>query len=177
MFRQQIFPFIFTENTQSQTDNGPQMDHPVAAAVVIAEFMNLSVTIVTAGNAIVRSSRLNLNVFQPAEFQTLLFVSRLQETTATTTAIIIGAVGLHIDKIFFPHDGFDHEPKIFGNRVAITFAHNLAGILCREFYFQIFVPVGIDIELSFPNPLGVVFIDVFDFKFVGNVEFFQSCQD
>ena len=77
MFRQQIFSFIFAENTQRQADNGPQMDHPIAAAEMLTEFMNLGVTIVAAGNTIVRSGRLNLIVLQAAEFQALLFVSRL----------------------------------------------------------------------------------------------------
>jgi hypothetical protein len=129
MFRQQIFPFIFTENTQSQADNGPQMDHPIAGAVMITEFMNLRVTVVTSGDAIVRFGRLNLNVFQPAEFQALRFVSRLQKTAAAAATIIVGAVGLHIDKIFFPHHGFYDKTKIFGDRVAITFAYDLARIL------------------------------------------------
>ena len=60
MFRQQIFPFIFAENTHGQADKGPQMDHAIAAAVVLTEFMNLGVTVVTAGNAIVGSGGLNL---------------------------------------------------------------------------------------------------------------------
>ena len=77
MLRQQIFPFIFAENTQRQADNGPQMDHSIAAAVMLTEFMDLCVTIVTAGNTIVRFGRLNLVVLQPAEFQALLFLSRL----------------------------------------------------------------------------------------------------
>ena len=177
MFRQQIFPFIFTENTQRQADNGPQMDHPITGTVMITEFMNLSVTIMTAGNAIIRFGRLNLIVLQPAEFQTLRFVSRLQETAAAAAAIIVGAVGLHIDKIFFSHDGLDHKPKIFGNRVAITFAYDLARILNRKFDFQIFVPIRVDLELTLADPFGIVFIDVFDDKVMLDVEFFQSCQD
>ena len=71
----QIFPFVFTEDTQGQTDNGPQMDDTIPATVMITEFMNLGVAVVTACNTIVRSGRLNLIVLQPAEFQALLFVS------------------------------------------------------------------------------------------------------
>jgi hypothetical protein len=153
------------------------MDHSIAAAVMLTEFMNLGVTIVTTGHTIIRSGGLNLNVFQPAEFQALPFVSGLQKTTAAAAAIVVGAVGLHIDKIFLPYDGFHHKPKIFGDRVAITFAYNLTGILDREFDFQILVPIRVHVEFSFPDPLGIVFIDVLDLKFMGNVEFFQSCQD
>ena len=63
MSRQQIFPFIFAENTHSQADKGPQMDHSIAAAVVLAEFMNLGVTVMTAGDAIIGTGGLNLFIF------------------------------------------------------------------------------------------------------------------
>ena len=70
-----------------------------------------------------------LTIPPEAEFQALLFVSRLQKATTSAAAIVVGAVGLHINKIFFSHHGFHHKTKIFGNRVAITFAYNLARIL------------------------------------------------
>ena len=77
MFGQQILPFILAENAQSQTDNSPQMDYAIATAVMITEFVDLGVTIMTSGNAIVRSGNLNLIVLKPAEFQALFLVSRL----------------------------------------------------------------------------------------------------
>ncbi len=43
--------------------------------------------------------------------------------------------------------------------------------------FQILVPIGIDRELSFPDPFCIVFINVLDDKLMLDVEFFQSCQD
>ncbi len=135
MLGQQIFAFIFAEDTQSQADNGPQMNHTIAAAVVLAELMNLGMTVMTAGDAIIGAGSLNLNVLQPAEFQALLFVSRLQKTAATAATIIVGAVGLHIDKIFLSYDGFHHKTQIFGDRVAIAFTYNLAGILDRKLDF------------------------------------------
>jgi hypothetical protein len=177
MFRQQIFPFIFAQNTQSQADKGPQMKHAIATAVMLTEFMNLGMTIVTAGNTIVRSGHLNLSVFQPTEFKALLFVSGLQKTTPSAATVIIGPIGLHVDKVFLPHHGFYHKAQILGDGVSVAFAHNLARILDREFDLQILVPVRIDIQLSLPNPLGVVLINAFNLKFVGNIEFFQSCQD
>jgi hypothetical protein len=84
---------------------------------------------------------------------------------------------MHLDKIFFTHHGFDHKSQIFGNGVSVTFAYNLTGVLNRELDFQVLVPVGVDIQLPLPDPLGIVFIDVFDFKFVVYIELFQSCQD
>jgi hypothetical protein len=153
------------------------MDNTIASAVMLTEFMNLGVTIVTTGNTIVRPGRLNLNVLQPAEFQALLFVSRLQKTTTAAAAIVVGPVGLHVDKILFPHHGLYHKAQIFGDGISIAFAYNLTGILDRKFNFQILVPVGIYTQFSLPNPLGVVCIEVFNLKFMGDVEFFQSCQN
>jgi hypothetical protein len=101
----------------------------------------------------------------------------LQKAAAAATAIIIGSVRVHLDKIFLAHDRLDGKSKIFGNGVPEAFAHDLARILNGKFNLQILVPVGIDLQFSFPNPLRIVFVNVFHLKIVGNVEFFQSCQD
>ena len=85
------------------------MHHPITTAVVLAKLMNLGMAVVTTCNAIVRSGRLNLTVFQATEFQTGLLIPGLQKTATTTAAIIIGTVRMHLDKIFFAHHGFDHK--------------------------------------------------------------------
>ena len=103
--------------------------------------------------------------------------SGLEKTAAAAAAVIVGFVGRHVDKILFAHNGFNHESQIIGNRIAKCFTHELAGILNREFHLQVLVPVGIDLQLSFPDPLGIILNDAFDFKIVGNVEFFQSGPD
>jgi hypothetical protein len=46
-----------------------------------------------------------------------------------------------------------------------------------EFYFQVCVPVGIDLELSFPDPFCIVGINILDFEVVLEVEFFQPGPD
>jgi hypothetical protein len=51
-----------------------------------------------------------------------------------SVTIVVGAVGLHVDKIFFPHNSFHNKTKIFGDRVAIAFPYNLARILDRKLY-------------------------------------------
>ena len=84
---------------------------------------------------------------------------------------------MHFNKIFFAHDRFNHKSQIFGNGIAKGLAHDLAGILHGKFDFQLLVPVGIDLESSFPDPFGIIFVDVFDDKVMLDVEFFQSCQD
>ena len=111
------------------------MDYSIAAAVMLAEFMNLRMTVVTAGNTIDCSGGLNLNVLHPAVFQALLLVSRLQKATTAAITVIVGAVGLHIDKIFFPHDGFNHKTQILGDGIPVAFTYNLARILDGKFDF------------------------------------------
>ena len=111
------------------------MYHPITTAVVLAKLMNLGMAVVTTCNAIVRSGRLNLIVFQATEFQPSILVSGLKKTTPTTAAVIIGTVRMHLDKIFFAHHGSDHKAQIFGNGVSVTFAHDLAGILDRKLDF------------------------------------------
>jgi hypothetical protein len=131
----------------------------------------------TAGDTIIRAGFLNLVILQLAELQALLLETGLEKTAAAAATIIVRLVGLHINKIFFPDNGLDHEAQILGNRIPIGLAHDLTGVLHRKFNFQILVPVGIDLELSLADPFGIVFIDVLDDKIVLDVEFFQSCQD
>jgi hypothetical protein len=153
------------------------MHDGIIAAVMFTELMNLGMAVMAAGDTIVRAGRLYLFVLQPAEFQTLLFHAGLEETATAAAAIIVGPVGDHINKIFFADDRFDHIAQIFGNGIAKRLAHDLTGVLDGKFNFEVFVPVGVDLEPAFPDPFGIVFIDVFDDKVVFDVEFFQSCQD
>ena len=144
---------------------------------MLTELMNLGMAIMAAGDTVIRTSRLYLVVLQLAEFQTLFFHAGLQETASPAATIIVGSVGLHINKIFFPDDRFDHIAQIFGNGIPITLAYDLTGVLDGKFNFQILVPIGIDLEPSLADPFGIVFIDVLDDKIMFDVEFFQSCQD
>ena len=144
---------------------------------MLTELMNLGMAIMAAGDTVIRTGRLYLVVLQLAKFQTIFLHSGLEETAAAPTAIVVGSVGSHIYKVFFPDDRFDHIAQIFGNGIPITLAHDLTGVLDRKFNFQILVPIGIYLELSLANPFCIVFIDVLDDKVVLDVEFFQSCQD
>ena len=84
---------------------------------------------------------------------------------------------MHFDEIFFSHHRLHRIPKVFGHRVPKGLAHQLAGVLNREFDFEVLVPVGIDLQLSFPDPLGIILNDTLDLKVVLDVEFFQSEPD
>ena len=153
------------------------MHDGVITAVMLAELMNLGMAIMAAGDTVIRTGFLDLLVFQPAECQTLLFHTGLEKPAAATAAIVVGPVGNHIHKIFFSDNRFDHISQVLGNGIAKSLAHDLTGVLDGEFNLEVLVPVGIDLEPSFPDPFGIVFIDVFDDKVMLDIELFQSCQD
>jgi hypothetical protein len=173
----QVFTFVRPQYPQRKTDKRPQVDNGVATAEMFAQFMNLGMAVVTPGDTIVGARCLDLLVFQLSVFQPFFPKARLQESAAAAAAIIVGPVRLHINEIIFTHYGLDDKAQIFRDGVPIRLPHNLAGILNGKLYFQIFVPVGIDLQFSFPDPFGVIFINVFDDKIMLNIEFFQSCQD
>jgi len=173
----QISPFVRAQHTHGQAEERPDVDHGIAAAVVLAELMDLGVAVVAAGNAVSRPGFLDLVVLEPAELQALLLEAGLEKSAPAAAAVVVGPVGLHIDKVFFAHNGFNHESQIFRNRIAVALAYDLAGILNRKFDLQVLVPVGIDLQPALADPFGIVFINVLDDKVVLDVELFQSCQD
>jgi hypothetical protein len=173
----QIHPFVRTQYPQRKADERPHMHNGIIAAVMLTELVNLGMAIMAAGDTVIRAGRLYLFVLQPAELQPLFFLAGLEKATAAAATIIVGPVGHHIHKVFFADDRFDHVSQIFGNGIAKGLAHDLTGVLDGKFNFEVLVPVGIDLEPSFPDPLGIVLIDVLDDKVMLNVEFFQSCQD
>ena len=153
------------------------MNHTVISAVVFAQFMDLCVAVVAGGNTVIRFGCLNLVVLDLTVFKPFFLEPGLQETAAATAAEVVRPVGVHGDKVFFTDHGFDHEAQVFGNRVPVALANDLAGILDREFDLQVLVPVGIDLQFAFTNPFCIILIDTFDFKVVCDVEFFQSGPD
>ena len=104
-------------------------------------------------------------------------ISRLQISTASATAVIIGFIGGHVDEIFFTDNRFDHKPEVVSHRIPKGLSHQLAWILDRKLDFEVLVPVGIYLESSFPDPFGIKLNNTDDFKIVLYVEFFQSGPD
>ena len=109
--------------------------------------------------------------------KTLFFEARLQESAAAAAAVVVGTVGLHVDEVFFANNSLDHVAQVIGNGVAETLANDLAGVLHRKLDFQVFVPVGVDFQFPFADPLGIVFINIFYLEVVFEVKFFQSGPD
>ena len=153
------------------------MDNGIVATVVLAQFMNLGMAVVATGNTIIGTCFLDLLVFKFSVFQAFCLISRLQKSAAAAAAVIVGSIGLHVDKVFFTDNGFDNKAQVFGYGVSVAFANDLAGVLYGKLDFKILVPVGIDFESSFPDPFGIIFVNIFYFKIVLKVEFFQSGPD
>ncbi len=149
----------------------------VVGLIMLADVMYLSMAVVTGCNAVISAGSHDLFEFESAVGPPGFRDARLQKTAATAAAVVIGPVWKHIDEIVLAHNGFDDKPQILRHRISKGFPHQLAGILNRKLDFQVFVPVGIDLELSFPDPLRIILNDAFDFKIVGNVELFQSRPD
>ena len=173
----QVFPFVRPEYSQRKADQRPKVDHRVITAIMLTQFMNLGMAVMTSGNAVIGACCFNLIIFQLSIYQTLFLESGLQKSATAATAVVIGSVGLHINKIFFTHHRLDHKTKIICDRIAIAFSNNLTRILNGEFDLQILVPVGIYLQFAFTYPFGIIFINVFNFEVVFDVEFFQSGPD
>ena len=141
----QIFAFVRSEYSQGKTDECPHVNDGVIAPEVLTQLMDLGVTIVTAGDTIIRTGGFNLLIFYFSELHSLFFEAGLEKATAATAAIIVGPVGLHIDEILFTHHGLDDIAQIFRDGVTIRLPHNLTGILNGKLYFQVLVPIGIDL--------------------------------
>ena len=101
--------------------------------------------IVARCNAVIRLCCQNLVCFEFAVATTRLRISGLEKPSAAATAVVVRPVRVHFDKIFFTHHRFHRIPQIFSHRIPKSLSHQLAGILYREFDFQILVPVGIDL--------------------------------
>ena len=84
---------------------------------------------------------------------------------------------MHVDEVFLTHNGSYNESQVFGHRIAECFSDKLTGILNRERHLSFFVPVGVNLQFAFANPLGIILNDAFDLKIVVNFEFVQSGPD
>jgi hypothetical protein len=149
----------------------------VSAFKMLPDIMNLGMAVMARRDAVMRSGCHDLLEFEPAVSPPGFWKAGLQEPAAPTATVVVGAVRKHIHKIFLAYDGFNNKPKILSHRITKTFPDQLARVLNRKLDFQVLVPIGVDLEFSFPYPLGIILDDAFYLKIVRNVEFFQSSPD
>jgi hypothetical protein len=173
----QIFSFIGTQDAKGEAQKSPQMNGLPCMVIDITQIMDLGMTIVTWGNAIVCLGGQDLVCLGLPISPSFFGESGLEKTASAAAAKIVGLVGGHVDEVFFTHHGLDNVPEIIGNGISQCFSHQLAWILDSEFDLSVLVPVTAGFELSFLDPLCVELDDAQDFKFMLDVEFFQSCQD
>ena len=149
----------------------------VGALVMFCQIVNLRMTVVARRNTVLRLGLHNLFEFSFAVIATRFRITGLQKTAAPTTTVIIGSVGAHIDEVRFSHDGFNHHAKIFGHRIPQRFTNQLAKVLNGEFYTQVIIPAGVNVQFSFAYPLGIVFDNGSNLEIVLDIELVQSDPD
>ncbi len=148
-----------------------------SAFVMFAQIMDLGMAVVARGDAVGSPGFLDLFGFQAAIMPSGFRITGLEKPAAAAAAVIVRFVGGHVDEVFFADNRFHHKAQIVGNGIAEAFSNELAGILNRELDLEVLVPVGVDLQLAFPDPLRIVLDDALDFEIVGNFEFFQSGPD
>jgi hypothetical protein len=85
----QVGAFVRAENSKGKTHQRPKVHDRVSTAVMLAQFMDLGMTIMAARDAIVRSRGLDLFVLQLSIGKTLLLESGLQEAATAAAAVVI----------------------------------------------------------------------------------------
>jgi hypothetical protein len=112
---------------------------------MLLEIMDLGMAVVAGSDTIGRAGLIDLFKFALAIITARLRKTGLQKSAAAAAAVIVGAVGGHIDIILFTHNGPDNKSQIFSHRITQRFADELTGVLDRKFDPQFFVPVRIDL--------------------------------
>jgi hypothetical protein len=153
------------------------MRRVVLPAIMFFQIVNLCVAVVAGCQAVISTGFHDLFKLPFTVISPILGESRLKEPAAAATAVIVRPVRIHINKVFFTHHRFHYKSHVFRHRIAETLSYQLAGILYRELYLQVLIPVGIHFQLSLPNPLGIVLNDTFALEIVLNVESLQSDPD
>lgn len=153
------------------------MDDREVCTGCLAKIMDLGMAIVARSNAVIGLCCQNLVELDLAILTTFFSIPGLEKPSASAAAKVVGLVGPHFDEIFFPNKALDHVTQIVCHWIPETFTHDLTRILNRELDLSFLIPVGVDLELSFSNPLGIILVDAGNLKVIRNIEFFQSFQD
>jgi len=128
----EVLSFIGAKNAQREANQGPHMNHRVVPAVMFRQLVDLGMAVMASGYAVICTSGLDLIVFEFTVLQTFFFKPGLEESSSSAAAVVVGAVGLHVNEVFFTHNGFYDKSQVFGNGVAIAFSDDLTGILHGE---------------------------------------------
>lgn len=91
----------------------------VAPVIVMSYIFNLQVTVVAWSKNIFRTGGSDLIKLSSAIGSSVLGHAGLEKTATTAAAVIGTSVGLHVDEVFFTHQGFSDKTHIFGNGLTI----------------------------------------------------------
>jgi hypothetical protein len=149
----------------------------ITPAVMFFEIMDLSMAVMARCQAVIGTGLHDLFKFSPAVISPGLGKPGLKVTAAAPAAVIVGSVGLHVHEVLFAHYRFDNITHVFRHRVAEAFSNQLTRVLERKFDLQVLVPVGVHIQLSIADPLGIILNDAFTLEVMIDVESLQSAPD
>ena len=153
------------------------MNRVMFALVMFLQIVNLCVTVVARCNTVIGVRLPDLLEFSFAVIPSGFRESRLQEAAPAAAAVVVGSVGRHVDEILLAHNCLDHIPQVFGHWIAEALANQLAGVLNRELDLEVLVPVRINFQFSFPDPLGIILNDALTLEIMLDVESLQSDPD
>lgn len=149
----------------------------VFSAVMFCKVMYLGMAIMACSDAVIRACGYDLVEFDLAVLPSCVRVSGLQKASASSAAVVVRLVGMHLDKIFLSHDRLYDVAQIIGHGVTKTLSHDLAGILNRELDFQILIPIGVYLQFTFTDPFCVILVNARNLQICPDVELFQSGPD
>ena len=69
----QVCSLIRPENAKGEGKNRPEMNDLIIPAIVVRQFMNLGMAVVTAGDAVLGTALLDLLILQLSIFKSLIF--------------------------------------------------------------------------------------------------------
>jgi len=131
----------------------------VGAAEMMTNVMDLRMTVMAAGDAIISACFDNLIIFLFAIGSALFRITRLEKTAAAATTVVVGSIWRHFNDIFFAHHHLNNIAKIVSHCLTIPFSYYLAGILDGKLDFPVFIPIGVYFKSAFTNPLGIILVD------------------
>lgn len=136
----EVGAFVRTEDAQRKTDQSPQVHSVVSTVKVMLEVMDLSMTVVAGGDAVIRPSCRDLIELDLTVGMALLVITCLQKAATTAAAKIVRFVWGHINEVLFtnhrPHD----KTQVISCSIPVTFTDDLTRVLHCEFDLSFFVP-------------------------------------
>ena len=153
------------------------MSGMVFPAKMFMQVVNLCMAVMARRNTVICFCRHYLLKFSFAVIASGFGKPGLKESSSAATAVVVRLVRSHFYKIFLAHNCFNNIPQVLCHRIAQSLTNQLAWVLYGKFYSEIFVPVGINFQFPFSDPLGIILDSALALKIVLDVEFFQSDPD